>query len=73
MKRQLLLIPLLMAIAAVSCFLTYSVLGQIVTKTLGAPRCVAFNDAQGSHCYQLKCVSSDSFSNYQGVRRYGRH
>ena len=65
MKRQFLLIPVLLAIASGSCFLTYSVLAQIVTKTLGAPRCEAFNDASGDRCYKLKCVSSDSYGNYR--------
>jgi hypothetical protein len=65
MKRRLLLVLLLLAIAAASCFFTYSVLAQIVTKVLGTPRCDAFNDAQGNHCYYLRCVSSDAYGNYK--------
>jgi len=48
-----------------SSLLTYSVLAQVITKTIGTPSCDAFNDLQGNHCYELKCdPHPDEFTNY---------
>lgn len=65
MKRPLLLLLALLVISTGSCFLTYSALAQIITKSVGTPKCQAFNDASGDHCYQLKCdATPDSYANY---------
>lgn len=65
MKHHLLLILALLLIASGSCFLTYSVLAQVITKSVGTPSCQAFNDQSGDKCYALKCnPSPDSYANY---------
>lgn len=65
MKQQLLLILALLLVASASSFITYSVLAQIITKSVGTPSCRAFNDASGDHCYRLSCSPSpDDYSNY---------
>jgi hypothetical protein len=66
MTRQCFLILLLLAIAISSGILTYSGLAQIITKTLGVPRCEAFNDASGDHCYRLRRdATPDAYGNYK--------
>jgi hypothetical protein len=65
MKHPLLLILTLLLIAAGSCFLTYSVLAQVITKSVGTPSCHPFTDQSGDKCYTLKCSASpDSYANY---------
>ena len=65
MKHSLLLILALLLVVSSSCFLTYSVLAQIITKSVGTSSCHAFNDASGDHCYRLSCnPSPDDYSNY---------
>jgi hypothetical protein len=65
MKHPLLLIVALLLIAAGSCFLTYSVLAQVITKSVGRPSCQPFTDQGGDRCYALRCdPSPDSFANY---------
>lgn len=66
MKRRLPLALSMLLIAAVSSVLTYSALAQLVTRTVGTPKCNAFNDRQGNHCYEIKCnASPDDYSNYK--------
>ena len=66
MKLSPRLIIGLLLFALASCLLTYSVLAQMITKSVGTPSCRAFNDYSGSHCYELKCdPSPDNYSNYK--------
>src|SRR5437588_7698096 len=56
----------MLLIASASCALTYSVLAQLVTKSVGVPKCNPFDDLQGNHCFELACdASPDSYSNYK--------
>lgn len=55
----------LLLIALGGCVLTHSVLAQVVTKSVGSPSCLAFNDYSGDHCYELKCnPSPDDYLKY---------
>jgi hypothetical protein len=41
MKQQLLLFLALLLIASGSCFLSYSALAQVITRSVGTPSCQA--------------------------------
>lgn len=66
MKRMLLLIPTLLLLSSGACFLTYSALAQMITKSVGSPSCESFYDTDGIHCYTIKCKPDpDSYGNYK--------
>ncbi len=54
-----------MLIASGACLLTYRALAQVITKSVGTPACVPFNDYSGNHCYRITCSPSpDNYLNY---------
>ena len=66
MNRQYLLAPAMLLITLAAGVLTHSALAQLVTRSVGTPACIAYDDLQGNHCYELRCrASPDDYSNYK--------
>lgn len=66
MNRPLLCVFALLLILSSTSFLTYSVLSQVITKSVGIPSCSFFNDYSGNKCYRLNCnPTPDDYTNYE--------